>query len=413
MTTDWAAHLTQQVLPWWEERGVDDERGGVRTGFDNSGALHTTDRFTWSQGRWAWLAAELHDESVSGRLTADADRWARRCVLTCDRIVTEAIRPDGRTHFRVREDGTPVSNDSGEAATSVFADLFAVLGLAGGLRVVSDADPRHGVWLQSALRVLTTARAAVASGKAPSDPYPVPSGFRDLAGPMTLLHTASELLRAQLPPEAAKQARDARDWAAARIRQTHLTDDGWWEFAPEASEMSDTLLARHRTPGHLLELLWMIRHAQEQDQTFRLLTPEASTRLARQAIEMSWDTDFGGMLRYTDYTGGEPAGRLVNTPYEDLVRQTWSTKLWWVHVEATYSLAMHAADAVGHELSPWADRVAAWTWGTFPGPPGCEWVQIRDRSGVPLNQVVALPVKDPFHIIRALIFMNRLTSVEH
>jgi N-acylglucosamine 2-epimerase len=29
-----------------------------------------------------------------------------------------------------------------------------------------------------------------------------------------------------------------------------------------------------------------------------------------------------------------------------------------------------------------------------------EWIQIRDRAGRPLQKVVALPVKDPFHIMR-------------
>ena len=30
-----------------------------------------------------------------------------------------------------------------------------------------------------------------------------------------------------------------------------------------------------------------------------------------------------------------------------------------------------------------------------------EWIQIRDRQGKPEEKVVALPVKDPFHITRA------------
>ena len=29
-----------------------------------------------------------------------------------------------------------------------------------------------------------------------------------------------------------------------------------------------------------------------------------------------------------------------------------------------------------------------------------EWIQIGNRQGEPMEKVVALPVKDPFHIIR-------------
>jgi len=35
-----------------------------------------------------------------------------------------------------------------------------------------------------------------------------------------------------------------------------------------------------------------------------------------------------------------------------------------------------------------------------------EWVQIRDRAGKPEDKVVALPVKDPYHITRA--FMHAI-----
>jgi N-acylglucosamine 2-epimerase len=42
---------------------------------------------------------------------------------------------------------------------------------------------------------------------------------------------------------------------------------------------------------------------------------------------------------------------------------------------------------------------------TFPHPDPAvgEWIQIRDRAGRPLEQVVALPVKDPYHIARNLL----------
>jgi N-acylglucosamine 2-epimerase len=40
---------------------------------------------------------------------------------------------------------------------------------------------------------------------------------------------------------------------------------------------------------------------------------------------------------------------------------------------------------------------------TFPDPSGKEWIQIRDREGTPIRRVVALPVKDPYHIARCFL----------
>lgn len=410
MTRTVAEHLVDDVLAWWQDHGVDEERGGVRTGFDNAGGLRTSDRFTWSQGRWAWLAGELADEADAGRLPVDAHAWRRRCVLTCTRLVGEAVRPDHRTHARLTEDAEPVSDADGQTATSVFADLFCVLGLSAGLRQLDADDPRREEWSAVCDDVLTAARDAIAAGDAPSDPYPVPEGFTDLAGPMTLLHTAAEVLRS--PTTKPDAARGVRDWAAERLATVHLADGRWREFATDDPSLADTLLARHVTPGHLLELLWMIEHAEASDDGFTLLTPQERAELARRALAVGWDDEAGGVLRYVDRDGGRPRGEPVpGAPYEQLVTSTWDTKLWWVHVEAWYGLSLLATTAPDADaratLAEGARRVAAWTMRTFPEP-DAEWLQIRDRAGAPLDQVVALPVKDPFHIARALLLLNRL-----
>ncbi|TBT82985.1 N-acylglucosamine 2-epimerase [Propioniciclava sinopodophylli] len=401
----WASHLVQDVLPWWEAHGADDEHGGVRTGFDNNGEPTTSDRFTWSQGRWAWLSGELADEVTAGRLDLDAALWRDRCLATCERLLAHAVREDGRTHFRVTEAGEPVPDDAGETATSVFADLFCVLGLSAGLRQLPDADARLHTWSATANHILSTARRSIEDRTATAEPYPVPDGFTDLAGPMTLLHVAAELLGS--PVEDASVARSVRDWAGGQLATVHLGDGRWREFAPTRPGLDDTLLARHVTPGHLLEVLWMIEHAEAEDPDFHVLSRPERLALVELAITVGWDETHGGVLRYTDRDGGIPRGEPTpGSPYETLVSRTWGTKLWWVHVEAVYALALYARES--DAIARWASRAAEWTMKVFPSP-GAEWIQIRDRAGAPFNEVVALPVKDPFHIIRSLIFLNRLS----
>jgi N-acylglucosamine 2-epimerase len=106
-----------------------------------------------------------------------------------------------------------------------------------------------------------------------------------------------------------------------------------------------------------------------------------------------------------------PRGRVFGDDrYEALVEKTWDTKLWWVHVEALYAARLLAERFGRADLGDWADRLGAYTLDTFPQPQGGEWIQIRDRHGAPLDKVVALPVKDPFHIARALLLMTELDS---
>ena len=56
------------------------------------------------------------------------------------------------------------------------------------------------------------------------------------------------------------------------------------------------------------------------------------------------------------------------------------------------------------------EKVFDYTYKTFPNPNReiGEWIQIRTRDGAPQEKVVALPVKDPYHIIRNVILIIEL-----
>lgn len=408
-------HLERDVLGWWSREGADDELGGVRTCFTNRGAPLSTEKYTWSQGRWAWTCALVAEEIEAGRLSGDSTLWRDRSARTAQFLTDFAFLPDHRTSFRLSERGEQLPDEHGELATSVFADLFAVLGLAGAARSAGeDTDGDHtaaATWVGQAERTLDSAATSLRHRTAKTAPYPVPAGFRDLAGPMTLVHVAGELHRASASGPASEVIADSRA-ALLEGGKRFLGDDIWWEFRPDRAADHDTLVARHVTPGHLLELLWMLVHVGDQHPA--LAVPGATlTTLALRALETGWDQAEGGLLRYVDRdTGGAPTGRLVDAPYEALVQSTWDTKLWWVHAEAMYATALLARRTGSAELARWASRVRDYTLGTFPDPDGQEWLQIRSRDGSPLDEVVALPVKDPMHIARSLLLLNALESHE-
>lgn len=400
------SHLESEVLGWWSREGADDTVGGVRTCFTNRGEPLSGEKYTWSQGRWAWTCALVAEEIDAGRISGDSARWRGRATRTADFLLEHAFLPDQRTSFRLSEHGEQLADESGEYATSVFADLFAVLGLAGAARTAPDAG-RY--WLDQAQRTLARADASLRDRTAASAPYPVPPGFRDLAGPMTLVHVAGELHRAT-PSASSLPVIAAARHTLIGAEDAFLAESTWWEFRPDDPADHDTLLARHVTPGHLLELLWMLVHVGDQHPS--LAVPGATLEaLALRALETGWDETDGGLLRYVDRdTGGAPTGRLLQTPYEALVQRTWDTKLWWVHAEAMYSTALLARRTGSETLARWAQRVRDYTLATFPDPEGREWIQIRSRDGSPLDEVVALPVKDPMHIARSLLLLNALET---
>ena len=100
--------LEQRVLPWWQEHGVDHEYGGVLTGFDNAGRRLTTDKYTWSQGRWAWLCARIATDARAGLLRQDPQEWAGYARSTAEFVARHSVLPGDVTAHLVTRSGEPM-----------------------------------------------------------------------------------------------------------------------------------------------------------------------------------------------------------------------------------------------------------------------------------------------------------------
>lgn len=406
-------HLQRQVLPFWLRHGIDEEHGGFFTCFDNRGQrLVSTDKYTWSQGRMLWLLARSVDLARRGLLTVDADR----CLPALHRgveFVSEhliADDPGGEACVYVADrTGTPKEPWPGSGyALSIFADCFVVLGLAEAARVTGDEAS-----LSRAASLLAHVEARTLRGAAPTEPYPVPEGFSAWNVPMITLNAAQETARAleaahhPRAEEVRTRARALAEFVAERMQADVPVPP---DLRPVGDAGLDTLLARHRTPGHVVEAGWfLLREARDGGDRAWVGT---ACRAIAGALLLGWDDDLGGLLRYVDVDGGPPHGRQTDTRYENLVRDTWDAKLWWPHAEALYATALGAASAPVPELADtlhsWHERVRQYSLATFPDIDGREWVQNRDRAGRPIDTVVALPVKDPFHVARALLLLVEL-----
>ncbi|SEQ94009.1 N-acylglucosamine 2-epimerase [Faunimonas pinastri] len=397
-------HLTEDVLAWWLRHGPDDARGGVFTCWSNDNSrLLSRDKYTWSQGRWIWLMARLSRAARLGLVDLDGAKCLERAERTALFLESHALLPDGSTAFLLAEDGMPKEPEVGGGLhTSVFADLFVALGFA-----ALSAETGSDRWGEAADRLLQNARDRILAGRARTEPYPVPTGFGSFALPMILVGVGAEVHAATGSHASAGTVIDA----IGQIEGEFLQGADVFEMKPADPELADTLLARHRTPGHVLEACWFFLHAGEMVRDrwafaqHALFKPDVLADIAVHAATIGWDTEAGGLFRYVDRDGGEPRGRLVDDRYERLVQETWDTKLWWPHAEALYTMLLLHLETGREDVGAWYDRLSRYISATFPGRPGEEWIQIRDRQGAPLTRTVALPVKDPFHIARSLLLI--------
>ncbi len=403
------AALSECILPFWW-RTIDREQGGIFNCWNNAGTqLIRRDKFTWSQGRFAWLWSRLADFPVREGLPGTEAEYLAQAAKTVEFIEKHAFLPDGRCAFLVSEGGEVMEAVPGAgAAPSIYADCFVAMGLAEFARVTRD---HHR--LRAARHVMDSIETRVNSGNFPTHPDPIPPGYRSHAIHMIQLNVALVVHAAAraLGDPAAGVARERSTALAATIFDTFLRPGGRLvELWPDSESDHDTVLARHLNPGHALECLWMLLSVAVREGRADWISRASEAVLA--AFQHGWDEEHGGLLHYVDQTGGPPRGRIGESTYEKSVEGSWGTKLWWVHSEAIYtSLLLYRLTGNG-EARRWCERVFEYTMRVFPqrDPAVGEWIQIRDRSGLPLDRVVALPVKDPYHIARNFIQVLELFS---
>jgi N-acylglucosamine 2-epimerase len=394
MATDFAALLAQyrqtllhDVMPFWQRHAVD-PAGGLNTCLRDDGTLVSRDKWLWSQWRAVWVYSTLYTAIEPRRewldLALHIYRFARRHGWD-ERVGGWVLRLDG--------DGRVL-----DGCDSIYVDAFAIYGLTALARATGGDAEVVALARQTADHALRRLRE-LPGDQVPHFPYPIPAGARPHGIPMMFSLVFWELGQ-YLDDEPYRLA--ALAWQHQIFSQFYqprrdliverIALDGREFPPPEGSAV---------VPGHVVEDMWFQIHL-ARDRGDTPLIREA-LRLMRRHLELGWDEEFGGLLLAVDAEGRPEIG--------------WrfaETKLWWPHTEALYALLL------AHELcgEPWClawyERIHQYSFTHYPVPGHGEWRQKLDRRAQPITDTVALPVKDPFHLPRALIYailtLERLTG---
>lgn len=403
-------HLKNVLLPFWL-KSVDWEDGGYFNCYDNTGAvLVSEDKYTWSQGRFVWMYAKLAT-SDSG-IFSDAERrhFLKLAGHGASFLRKHCLLENGHCTFVMDKKGRPKVNQPGDPYdSSIFADCFVIAGLA---HYASAAEDREALSFARSLYDSVTDR--IARRDYHMAPYPTPEGYKSHNIPMILLNVTQELW------EAAVSLKDEdTDRLAGMMRNCMEEICLFMDESGVLNEMirsdngrDDTLLGRYCNPGHVIEDMWFLIHAAQKLGLEDYV--EKAVRTTKKMFELGWDEPYGGLLLFMDRLGGPPVGKapagLESEPMIKQIRENWDNKLWWVHSEALYTTLLCYYLTGNPEFLDDYRKVHDYTFSTFPNPDRevGEWIQIRKRNGEPIEKVVALPVKDPYHIIRNVIYIIEL-----
>lgn len=404
-------HVDNTLLPFWM-RAVDEEYGGVFTCFNNLGTKRLSpDKYTWSQGRFIWIWSRLARMRRQGLMQGDAERLLVQARAAVDFVQEHAFLENGSIAFLMTESGEWKESIPGAGYdTSFYADCFVVLGFTEYARVSGEV-----AILLRALDLYDSIMLRLAGGHVRSEPYPAPEGLELHAYSMIMLNVSQEL------GEALGEFRHARAQAVdndsvrfmERIVNRFAADDGTlFEMVDEqgVNGKKETLLCRYVNPGHAIECMWFVIKSAERHQRKDII--ERACTITKRALELGWDWEHGGLLRFVDYEGGPPKGTLTGDENETLIQGSWDTKLWWPHSESLYTTLLAYEKSGDEALRVWHERIRDYTFTVFPNPDEevGEWIQIRNRQNEPLEKIVALPVKDPYHILRNMLLIIELLA---
>jgi N-acylglucosamine 2-epimerase len=366
------SELLDRTIPFWLKHGIDWQNGGICTCISDEGQILSGDKYVWSQLRAIWTFSALYNRIERKPEYLDV------ATHIFDFIKRYGRNDRGEWYFCLDQNGKPLFDQ----ATSIYCGGFAIYGFTELARATGDQEA-----VDLACQTYANVQPRLARpGSYQTHPLPIPTGAKAHGISMIFSSAFGELgdylgdhavINASL--EHAHQVMDV----FLRPERQRL-----YEFVHLDGSLMESPPGHAVNPGHAIEAMWFMVHIYQRQ------NDQARIRHAIEAIkwhlELGWDKESGGIFLARDAEGSVWADK-------------WDTKIWWPHTEAIYALLLAYSLSRQDWCLEWFQRVHDYSFSHFPVPQYGEWIQNLDRQGNQLNSTIALPVKDPFHLSRALI----------
>lgn len=373
----WAAQykadLTENILPFWLENGLDRKNGGIFTALDRDGILMDTDKSVWFQGRFAFVCAFAYN-----RIERNPE-WLAAAKSTIDFIEKYCIDTDGHMFFEVTAEGVPVRK-----RRYLFSECFAAIAMSE--YSIASGDKAYG---QKALDLF---KRILHMSSTPGFLEPkFREGFVGKGHSLTmiLINTASRI-RAAVGDDPVLAEQIERSITEIRNDFMHPEFRALLETVGPNGEFLDSMAGRVINPGHCIETAWFLLEEARFRGWDRSLTDTALTILD-WSWEWGWDEAYGGIINFRDCKG---------FPAQDYSQDM---KFWWPQTEAIIA-TLYAYLATRDEKYLQMHRmISEYTYGHFPDVQFGEWYGYLHRDGTVAQPAKGNMFKGPFHIPRMMI----------
>lgn len=372
------SELTENILPFWMEHGLDRVNGGVYTCLDRDGQLMDSTKSVWFQGRFGFIAAFAYN-NIEQR-----SEWLEASKSCLDFIEAHCFDTDGHMFFEVMADGTPLRK-----RRYVFSEGFTAI--AHSEYALATGDVNHA---KRALEIFDSIIRMLHTPGFLEPKYLPAQESRGHSITMILVNTAARIREALLHfgLEGAERltAEIDRSIHALRTYFMHPEFEALLECVGPNGEFIDNINGRLINPGHCIETSWFIL----EEAKFRNWDPaltEMALTILRWSWKWGWDEVYGGIINFRDCKG---------FPQQDYSQDM---KFWWPQTEAMIA-TLYAYEATGEEQYLKMHRqISEWTYGHLPDREKGEWYGYLHRDGTVAQPAKGNIFKGPFHIPRMLI----------
>ena len=364
--------LTENIMPFWLEHGLDRKNGGVYTCLDRDGSLMDPTKSVWFQGRFAFICSFAYN-NVEKR-----PEWLEAARLTLDFIEAHCFDNDGHMYFSVTAEGRPLRQ-----RRYVFSETFAAIAMAEYSLATGD---RH--WAERALQVFDDTQRFLSTPGYLAPKFEESVQLQSHSIIMILINVGSCLRKVIDDPNLTQQIDDS----IARLKKyfIHPEFKCLLETVGMNGEFIDTNLTRTINPGHCIETSWFImEEAKLRNWDKGML--DMALKIFDWSWDWGWDKQYGGIINFRDCR---------NLPPQDYSQDM---KFWWPQCE-TIIASLYAYLATGDEKYLYRhERISEWTYAHFPDADKGEWYGYLHRDGTVAQPAKGNLYKGPFHIPRMMI----------
>ena len=364
--------LTENIMPFWMEYGLDRENGGVYTCVNRDGSLMDTTKSVWFQGRFAFICSFAYNNVEKNQ------EWLDAAKSTLEFIEKHCFDEQGHMYFSVTAEGKPLRK-----RRYVFSETFAAIAMSEYALATGD---QH--WAKRAIQVFEdTQRFLATPGFLPAK-FEADVKLQGHSIVMILINVGSCIRKVVNDPKLTQQI----DESIEKLKKyfIHPEFKCLLETVGENGEFIDTNMTRTINPGHCIETSWFIMEEAKLRGWDKPML-DMALQVFDWSWDWGWDKQYGGIINFRD---------CKNLPSQDYSQDM---KFWWPQCE-TIIASLYAYLGTGDEKYLYRhERISEWTYAHFPDAEYGEWYGYLHRDGTVAQPAKGNLYKGPFHIPRMMI----------